>query len=166
MSKVTTGHGAQIAAHASHQAAANGIAAGTIVLTMDGALPVDFLSPGDRIITRAGMRVLRAVHVSRYSGAAVRIRSGALGHDRPEQDLTLPADTLVHLRDWRATALYRADQAQVPLHRLVDGEFVAPEEVRNMRLYDLRFDAPQVIYAEGLELLCAATAPVTRLAAE
>jgi len=166
MSKVTTGHGAQIAARAGHEAAAKGIAAGTIVLTMDGALPVDFLSPGDRIITRAGMRVLRAVHLHRYSGAAIRIRSGALGHDRPEQDLTLPADTLVHLRDWRAGALFGAEQAQVPLHRLVDGEFVAPEEVKSMRLYDLRFDAPQVIYAEGLELPCAAAEATIRLAAE
>lgn len=34
---------------------------GTIVLTMDGALPVEYLSAGDRIITRAGASVLRRV---------------------------------------------------------------------------------------------------------
>jgi len=38
-----------------------GLAAGTIIYTLDGALPVEYLGPGDRIITRAGMRVLRAV---------------------------------------------------------------------------------------------------------
>lgn len=37
------------------------LAAGTIVLTMDGALPVETLAPGDRIITRAGARVLRLI---------------------------------------------------------------------------------------------------------
>lgn len=34
---------------------------GTIVLTMEGALPVEYLNAGDRIITRAGMRVLRDI---------------------------------------------------------------------------------------------------------
>ena len=38
-----------------------GLPLGTIVLTLDGALPVEFLTPGDRIVTRAGMRVLRGI---------------------------------------------------------------------------------------------------------
>ncbi len=38
-----------------------GLAPGTIIYTLDGALPVEFLSPGDRIITRAGMRPLRGI---------------------------------------------------------------------------------------------------------
>ncbi len=38
-----------------------GLTAGTVVLTMDGAMPVEFLCSGDRIITRAGMRVLRRI---------------------------------------------------------------------------------------------------------
>ncbi len=37
------------------------IATGTIIYTLDGALPVEYLAPGDRIITRAGMRVLRGI---------------------------------------------------------------------------------------------------------
>lgn len=39
----------------------SGLPEGTIVLTLDGALPVEFLCPGDRIVTRAGMRVLRDI---------------------------------------------------------------------------------------------------------
>jgi len=38
-----------------------GLSAGTIILTAEGALPIEYLEPGDRIITRAGMRVLRAI---------------------------------------------------------------------------------------------------------
>lgn len=38
-----------------------GLPTGTVVLTADGALPVEYLSPGDRIVTRAGMRVLRDI---------------------------------------------------------------------------------------------------------
>ncbi|RPE71248.1 hypothetical protein EDD53_0363 [Pacificibacter maritimus] len=39
----------------------NGIALGTLVLTADGALPVEYLEQGDRIITRSGMRTLRNI---------------------------------------------------------------------------------------------------------
>ena len=131
-----------------------GIAAGTVVATADGYLPVDFLSPGDRVVTRHGMRVIRAIQVQRFTGPAVRIGASALGHDRPEQDLTLPCDTLVLLRDWRAQAIYGQDQALVPVERLVDGEFVVPENVIGLRLYELLFDAPQIVYAEGVELFC------------
>ncbi len=38
-----------------------GLASGTIIYTTEGALPVEFLIPGDRVITRAGARVLQGV---------------------------------------------------------------------------------------------------------
>lgn len=50
---------------------------GTEVLTLDGSLPVEYLSPGDRIITRNGMRVLRGIDTP----APHRFR---LSFDRPE----------------------------------------------------------------------------------
>ncbi len=135
-----------------------GIAAGTVVATQDGYLPVDFLSPGDRVVTRDGLQVVRSIGVQRFTGPAVRIGASALGHDRPEQDLTLPADTLVLIRDWRAQAIFGQDQALVPVDRLVDGEYVVREKVIGLRLYELRFDAPQIVYAEGVELYCGGVA--------
>lgn len=144
-----------------------GIAAGTVVLTCEGALPVDFIEPGDRIITRAGMRIVREVTVHRFSGPAVRITAGALGHDRPEQDLVLPAETPVLIRDWRAEAMFGARQVVIPVKRLADGEIIAPVTALSLRLYDLRFDTAQVIHAEGLEIACAAVgAGETAFAAE
>lgn len=134
--------------------APKGIASGTVLATLDGYLPVDFLEPGDRVVTRDGMRVLRTVRVHRYSGPAVTITASALGHDRPEQDLTLPAHTQVLLRDWRAGALYGAGQALVPVSRLVDGEYVFETRAIGMRLFELCFDSAQIVYAEGVELLC------------
>lgn len=131
-----------------------GVSSGTIVATLEGYLPVEFLSVGDRIVTRNGMRVLRQISVQRYSGPAVRITASALGHDRPEQDLTLPSDTLILVRDWRAQTLFGEDQALVPVERLVDGEFIATEKALGMRLYELTFDEPQIVYAEGVELYC------------
>jgi len=143
-----------------------GIAAGTVVLTLDGALPVDFLSPGDRIVTREGMRILREVRVHRYSGPAICVKAGALGHDRPEQDLVLPETTPVLIRDWRPEALFGVPQAEVEIARLADGEFIAPTRALSMRLYELRFDTAQVVYAEGLELACEAVEAEARIAAE
>ena len=169
MSNVTTGHViGQDGSDTRQKAEVRGIAAGTVILTLDGALPVEFLSPGDRIITREGMRVVREVRVHRYSGPAIRVSSGALGHDRPEQDLVLPEDTMILLRDWRARALFGKAQATVPIARIADGEFIAPTRVLSMRLYDLRFDTPQEVYAEGLELACEAVeiAAETKIAAE
>ncbi len=56
--------------------AGTGLPPGTIIFTMEGALPIEFLCPGDRIITRAGMRVLRAVGRG--------LDSISLEFDRPE----------------------------------------------------------------------------------
>ncbi len=145
-----------------------GIAAGTVILTLDGALPVDFIEPGDRIVTRDGMRVVREVAVRRWSGPAMRIAAGALGEGRPEQDLVLPAATPVLLRDGWARLPGGARQAVVPLGRLADGARIAPVTALSLRLYELRFDTGQVVFAEGLEIACPAVAATAelRLAAE
>lgn len=56
------------------------LAAGTIVLTLEGALPVEYLGTGDRIITRAGARVLRHIESDGRPGAP----GFRLGFDAPE----------------------------------------------------------------------------------
>ena len=40
-----------------------GMLAGTLVRTLEGILPVDYLTPGDRIVTRAGARRLTSMSV-------------------------------------------------------------------------------------------------------
>jgi len=128
-----------------------GLARSTRVLTLEGTLPVDYLSPGDRVLTRGGARVLRRVHAGRVAGQMVRLRAGVLGEGRPEGELLLAPGTGVLIRDWRALALYGASQAMVPVRRLIDGDFIAAVNVRDLPVYALEFDAPQVIYAEGIE---------------
>jgi Hint domain len=133
-----------------------GMAPGTVVLTLDGALPVEFLAPGDRIITRDGARTLRAVSVAEVTGDVVRIGARTLGHDRPEGDVLVGADQGILLRDWRARAMYGVTQAVVAARRMADGEMIRVEDATDLRLFTLSFDAPAVIYAGGLELACAA----------
>lgn len=141
-------------------APAPGMLSGTMVRTLDGVLPVDYLTPGDRIVTRAGMRRVTSISVvSRKMIDLVRIRASTMGHDRPDRDLLVSPGQPILIRDWRAQAIFGVPVAAVPAARLADGEFVCLETHRNVRLFTLRFDEDEVIYAEGLELACPAFLP-------
>ncbi|NPD15342.1 hypothetical protein HOY34_09040 [Xinfangfangia sp. D13-10-4-6] len=132
-----------------------GITSGTTVLTLEGELPVQFLSAGDRVITRSGAKVLKSVEVSVLRNAEmIRVSASALGHDRPEADCFIAPGQKILLRDWRAKALYGKDVAMVEARRLCDGDYVRPEAVSEIRLFTLQFDQDEVIYAGGLELAC------------
>ncbi|GGH26245.1 Hint domain-containing protein [Cribrihabitans marinus] len=130
-----------------------GLLAGTQVLTQAGETPVERIRPGQRIITRdAGLvSVMHCRHHVRQCHA-VRIAAGSLGDLRPEHDLILPAGQPVLIRDWRARAMFGRDRALVPAGALVDGEYVLDLGLREIAVAELRFDAPHVIYAGGLEL--------------
>jgi hypothetical protein len=131
----------------------SGLAAGTTVVTLDGELPVEHLNSGDRIITRdSGMAILRDIRISQVRVAAIKIKAGSLGHTRPQADMIMGPDTLVHIRDWRAKALFGADVATVKAKRLIDGEFVSEIAAKTMTVYELIFDRQHIVYADGLEV--------------
>lgn len=156
MSNLTIGHVRGQALQACRIPSA-ALAAGTGVLSLAGELPVEFLEPGDRIITRSGARILRSVEVTVVQNARViRLSPHVLGANRPGADLVVAPDQPILIRDWRAQALYGAAQALVPAARLADGEYIRAETLAEVRLYTLRFDADEVIYAGGLELACPA----------
>lgn len=134
-----------------------GLVAGTLVRTLDGILPVEFLEPGDRVVTRSGARQLGSISVSkRRMLRVVRISASTLGHDRPEHDLILAPGQRVVIRDWRAQAIYDTAVALIPAARLVDGGFIREEVLAEVRLFTLRFAEDEVIWAEGLEIACPA----------
>jgi hypothetical protein len=135
----------------------SGLIAGTTLMTMDGELPVEHLTAGDRIITRdAGMSVLRDVRMTEMSLACIRIKAGSLGHTRPDRDMVVAPGAMIHVRDWRAEALFGKAAATVPARRLADGEFVAEMPKSTVKVYDLIFDRQHIIYADGVEMLSAA----------
>ena len=131
----------------------SGLTAGTTVMTLDGELPVEHLSVGDRVITRdAGMSVLRDIRSKTVEVAAIQIKAGSLGHTRPQHDMLVGPDTLVHIRDWRAKALFGADVATVKAKRLIDGEFISEQSAQTTTVYELVFDKQHILYADGLEV--------------
>lgn len=133
------------------------IAPGTTVLTLDGALPVEHLYPGDKLITRHGARALAGLDAVLIPAGTmiVEIMRNALG-GRPERDLWVPAAQRILIRDWRAKALYGQAQACVPAAQLVDGDYVKLTELaQDVTGFALRFGRPEVFYADGLELASA-----------
>jgi hypothetical protein len=132
-----------------------GLLRGTPVLTMQGAIPVEELAVGDRVVTRAGTLRLRAVEAHAVARARmVRIVDSALGKDRPEADIVIAEGQAVLVRDWRARALADADRAMIPAGRMIDGEYIRAETQRDAVFYALHFDVTAVVYACGLELAC------------
>lgn len=135
--------------------------AGTPVLTLDGSLPVEYLQPGDRVVTRAGMRRLQQVEVRLIRNArVVRIAHETLGVDRPAVDLTVTAGQMVLVRDWRAQALAGVPAALFPAARLADGEYIRSLILPEARVYSLIFEDEAIVYAGGLELVCPVLAEV------
>lgn len=133
-----------------------GIIAGTMILTLDGELPVQFLAPGDRVITRSGAKKVQSVEVKVVRDAnLIRISASSLGHERPADDIFVAPSQQILVRDWRAKALYNKDVAMVEAQRLADGEYIRKEVVAEVRLFTLRFEREEVVYAGGLELACA-----------
>lgn len=130
-----------------------GIATGTIVLTLDGEIPVEHLNAGDRVITRdTGIATLRAVHMREVTFTPYKISADRLGEGRPVADTFVAADQHILLRGLLSQALYNRDSAMVPVSKLADGEYISKCEEQTLRIYELEFDKAHVIYANGLEV--------------
>jgi hypothetical protein len=130
-----------------------GIVAGSIIFTSDGEIPVEYLAPGDKIVSRdAGMVILKDVISHRILTHAVSIKAGSLGHTRPEHSVILPAAQHVFVRDWRAQSMFGKPQVVVQAGQLIDDEFIVDLGLRKMQVVELVFDKAHVIYADGLEL--------------
>ncbi len=131
----------------------HGLPVGLPIMTADGELPVEFLSAGDRIVTRnGGMVELGAIHATTQATRAVKFTAGCFGEAGPSADMLLPADQPVLIRDWRARALFGQSQAMATAAMLVDGEFITDIGPRKLVLFRLEFDRPRIVYAGGLEL--------------
>ena len=135
----------------------SGLLAGANVLTLDGELPVETLAAGDRIITRdRGMAVLKQVNAYSVKTAALRIAAGTLGTTRPDRDAIVAKDAKIHIRDWRAKALYGEESAFIPAHRLLDGQYVTQDATTEQLMFELVFDDQHILYVDGLEIASAA----------
>ncbi|KHA51774.1 Hint domain-containing protein [Sulfitobacter geojensis] len=130
-----------------------GLVAGAMLLTLDGEMPVEFLSVGDKLITR-DTGISKVMHIQRTTRKVhtIALSAGSLGHTRPERDAVLAGDQMVLIRDWRARALFSSERALVAARTLVDGEFITDLGMQETTLYQVFCDGPHILYCDGLEL--------------
>lgn len=127
-----------------------GLVAGTLVRTEQGELPVEFLLGGDMILTQGhGLVQLRATSVLEARAIdVVRFLGTVPGSD----DLIVPADQPILVRDWRAMVVHDRESILTPAASLVDDGQIRRERVAQVRLFRLHFDRPQVLFANGIEV--------------
>ncbi|MCB1361349.1 MAG: Hint domain-containing protein [Rhodobacteraceae bacterium] len=144
---------------AGQRARPTGLVAGTLVRTADGDIPVEFLLAGDRIETRGNGPVeLRGTSVIEARDIdLVTIDRGAqeTGHRHSARALQVPACQQVMVRDWRAVLIQGTDEMLTPASSLVDDLLVTRQRHASVRLIRLHFDAPQVFWADGIEVASA-----------
>lgn len=130
-----------------------GLLQGTTLLTLEGEMPVEYISVGDKLITRDS-GIARVEHIQRTTRMVrtISLAAGSLGHTRPERDVLLAGDQMCLIRDWRAQAMFSADRALVAARTLVDGEFIIDQGMQEQTLIQIFCDGPHILYADGLEI--------------
>lgn len=124
------------------------------VMTMQGERAISKLAPGDRIITRNGMRVLREVKVTQHTFRAISVGKGTLGYTRPAEDMLMAPGQEVMVRDWRAEILFGRNAVIIPIDRMIDGKYIAQNaELAEHAVYELRFDQEEIYFADGVEII-------------
>lgn len=127
-------------------------AAGTLISTVDGAVPVERLRPGDRVMTAdhglsrvawTGQRRVRG----RGAAAPVVIRAGALGNAR---DLVVSQQHRMLVGGWRAELLYGATEVLVAAIHLVNDDTIRIKPCNAVTYVHIMFDRHEIIFAEGI----------------
>lgn len=145
-------------AHASRRSRPTGLVPGTLVRTEEGEMPVEFLMPGDRILTATGSAVLRGLSLLEARDVElVEIAPKAPFGAGRKRALRVPAHQQLLVSDWRASVLYGRAQMLTRAEALVDDHAVIRITRKSQRLIRLHFDRPEVIWADGIAVSSART---------
>jgi len=135
---------------------------GTRIRTPDGDRPVEELREGDRVLTKDdGAQEILWTGGRRMTGARlyampelrpVRISTGALGIERPDQEFLVSPQHRMLVRGRAALALFNTPEVLVAAKDLVNGSTIRVDAtVREVRYIHLLLDRHQVVWANGVE---------------
>jgi hypothetical protein len=124
-------------------------AAGTRIATPRGAVAVERLREGDKVLTVSGKaRPIQWMgrrtldpnrHTTPERVKPVRIAAHAFGQDRPRRALLLSPDHSVFIED-----------VMIPIRHLINGSTVVQIEVPSVTYYHIELESHDVVLAEGL----------------
>lgn len=134
---------------------------GTAVMTSDGKQPVDWIRPGDRILTRdhgfqpvlwTDRTVIRASWLADTPTLRpIRIAKGSAGNDMPERDLMLSPEHRILLKSPQIELLLGCDEVFAPVKALTnDGEVTQTLPDHDISYYHILFAQHEIVLAEGL----------------
>ncbi|MEO1139759.1 MAG: Hint domain-containing protein [Pseudomonadota bacterium] len=135
---------------------------GTRIETPDGPRLVEELREGDYVQTKDnGAEEVQWVGSRRMTGARlfamphlrpVRIRAGALGVQRPEEELLVSPEHRMLVTGSVAQALYNTPEVLVSAKDLIDGRNIAVDlAVREVTYVHLLLPRHQILWANGVE---------------
>lgn len=135
---------------------------GTMIATPDGPRAVEDLREGDRVATKDnGAQDVLWIGSRRMTGARlfalpklrpIRIRTGALGIERPDQELLVSPEHRMLVQGRAAQALFNTPEVLVAARDLVNGSTVVVDSVlREVTYIHLLLPQHQVLWANGVE---------------
>ena len=135
---------------------------GTLIATPDGPRPVEHLREGDKVQTRDnGAQEVLWIGSRRMTGARlfampklrpIRFRAGALGIERPDQELVVSPDHRMLIRGSAARALFNTPEVLVAARDLVNGSTIAIDTaLKHVTYVHLLLPDHQVLWANGVE---------------
>ena len=135
---------------------------GTRISTPDGVKPIEELHEGDKIMTRdSGPQEIMWIGRRRMTGARmfvmpelrpIRFRPGALGIERPDQELLVSPEHRMLIRGSVARSLFNTPEVLVPARDLVNGSTISVDlKVREVEYIHMLLPHHQVIWANGVE---------------
>jgi len=136
---------------------------GTRLRTEAGEVAIEDLGPGDRLLTRdSGPQAVLWTGHRRMSGARlfampdqrpIRLRRGALGVDRPEDDLVVSPEHRVLVTGCAARELWGEPEVLVRAADLVGDRYITVDHsLRETWYIHLMLERHEVIWANGLEV--------------
>lgn len=135
---------------------------GTRIATPDGPRLVQDLRPGDRVQTKdnGAQDILWTGH-RRMTGARlyamphlrpIRLRAGALGSGRPEDDLLVSPQHRMLVKGAAARALFNSDEVLVAAEDLLnDHSILVDQALREVTYVHLLLERHNILFANGLE---------------
>ncbi len=134
---------------------------GTTLMTAEGAQPVDWIRPGDKVMTKdhgfqpalwVGRTTISAKKLATSPGLCpIRITAHSIDTQTPAQDLRLSPEHRVLLKSYQTELLFGTDEVFSPIKAVANERDIAPDRpLHEISYYHILFQNHEIVLAEGL----------------